>query len=156
MRNADDATEPRGQIVAARMQRESQQSLADALSISRQYASRLASPYRYRPNETPYGRLLQKNRRRILECVHRNDFEAVRVFGSVLDDSATHQGDLDLLVSRPGIELDFQARVKAWLDAQETSKELEELLRVPVDVIVEETASPKSFKNHILLESAYL
>lgn len=83
----------------------------------------------------PIGHRLRRHRAAVLAVAEKHGVSDVRVFGSVARGEEGEDSDLDLLVRLPdGVGLFALARFK---------HELEELLRVSVDVIPDEGVKPR-------------
>jgi predicted nucleotidyltransferase len=91
------------------------------------------SPQRGLP-DTPMGRRLRRNRRKIIDAATRAGASHVRVFGSVARGDDNPESDVDLLVDlEPGVGLFGLGRLEA---------ELTEILRRPVDLIPADSLKP--------------
>lgn len=84
----------------------------------------------------PIGRTLRRRRAAVLNAAARHGVTDLRVFGSVARGDESPDSDLDLLVHLPeGMGLVGMARF---------THELEELLRVPVDVVPDDSLKPRA------------
>jgi predicted nucleotidyltransferase len=80
------------------------------------------------------SKLIQQQRRQILEIAQGHGARNVRLFGSVARGEATESSDLDLLIEmEPG---------RSLLDIVAIKQDLEELLGCKVDVVTEAAISP--------------
>ena len=78
--------------------------------------------------------LAQRHQEEILSIAHRNGAVGIRLFGSAARGEDRPGSDLDVLVDlAPG---------RTLLDVVAIKQDLEELLRVPVDVVTERSVSP--------------
>lgn len=94
-----------------------------------------------------YKKLLNENRRKILEVAARYGASNVRVFGSVARGDADEASDIDFLVNlAPG---------RSLLDLGSLLYELNQLLGVNVDVVAEEGLRPK-IRQRVLAEAVKL
>lgn len=90
------------------------------------------------------AKLLEKNRKSILEAAARNGASNVRVFGSVARGDYDKNSDIDFLVElEPG---------RSLFDLSSLISELEEILKVKVDVGTYRMLKPRN-KERILKES---
>lgn len=88
--------------------------------------------------------LLHQNRDRVLETAARYGAYNVRVFGSVARGEATDSNDIDLLVSmEPG---------RSLMDLGGLLYELQNLLKVEVDVVTEKGLRPR-IREQVLREA---
>lgn len=94
-----------------------------------------------------YKRLLNENRRKILEVAARYGASNVRVFGSVARGDADDASDIDILVNL--------APDRSLLDLGSLLYELNQLLGVDVDVVAEEGLRPK-IRQRVLAEAVKL
>ncbi|MEX2162291.1 MAG: nucleotidyltransferase family protein [Anaerolineales bacterium] len=93
------------------------------------------------------SRILEKNRRRILEIATKHGARNVRVFGSVARGQATTDSDLDLLVElEPG---------RTLLDHAGLLLDLQDLLGIDVDVVTE-NGIKKRIRQRVLEEAVKL
>lgn len=93
-----------------------------------------ASPQRGLP-DTPMGRRLRRNRRKIVDAAARAGASHVRVFGSVARGDDTPDSDVDLLV-------DFAAGIGLF-GLGRLEQELGEILRRPVDLVPADSLKPR-------------
>jgi hypothetical protein len=91
------------------------------------------SPQRGLP-DTPMGRRLRRNRRKIIDAATRAGASHVRVFGSVARGDDSPDSDVDLLIDlEPGVGLFGLGRLEG---------QLTQILRRPVDLIPADSLKP--------------
>ena len=85
--------------------------------------------------DTPMGRRLRQQRKRVLAVAKRNKASNVRVFGSVARGEDTPDSDVDILVDlAPGVGLVALSRL---------TREISQILGVPVDVVPADSLRPR-------------
>lgn len=83
----------------------------------------------------PVGRRLRRRRAAVLAVAARHGMTELRVFGSVARGQDTDSSDLDLLVHVP--------EGTGLLALGRFTQELQDLLRVPVDVVPDDSVKPR-------------
>lgn len=82
-----------------------------------------------------YQKLISQNREEILKIADKHGAYNVRLFGSVARGDATSQSDIDFLVNmKPG---------RSLMDMGGLLYDLQELLKVEVDVVTENGLKPR-------------